>query len=92
MKVTLFSRWSNLSLKVTICKDVEADFVEVLGSPRDYAALSRILDDVEYYRLGLKPFYISKYTAKRIASFLDSDMRCHYGHINYFYRLEYANR
>lgn len=86
MKVTLFSRWFNLSLKVAIRKGSETVFLEILGSPRENAALSRILDDVAYYRLGYEPFYISKYTAKRIASFFGAD------DINCFNRLEYANR
>lgn len=86
MKVTLFSRRFNLSLKVAIRKGSETDFLEVLGSPRENAALSRILDDVTYFRMGFEPLYISKYTAKRIDSFFGDDVT------NYFNRLEYANR
>jgi hypothetical protein len=32
MKVTLFSRWFNLSLSVSIRQDMKADFIELLKS------------------------------------------------------------
>ena len=84
MKVTLFSRWYNLSLQVAIRQDMKAEFIELLKS-RTNSALNSILDDVDYYLQGYEPIYISKYTAKRIASFFGTG-------INYFNRLEYANR
>lgn len=86
MKVTLFSRWFNLSLMVSIRQDMKGDFIELLKSqPRSNTALNVILADVDYFRQGFDPIYISKYTAKRIASFFGTD-------INYFDRLEYAHR
>lgn len=84
MKVTLFSRWFNLSLSVSIRQDAKAEFIELLKS-RSNSALNAILDDVDYFRQGFEPTYISIYTAKRIASFFGTDT-------NYFNRLEYAHR
>ena len=84
MKVILLSRWFNLGLSVTIRKDMKADFIKLLNS-EDNSAFNSIMDDVDYFRQGYEPIYISKYTAKRIASFFGTDT-------NYFNQLVYANR
>lgn len=84
MKVILLSRWFNLGLSVTIRKDAKADFIKLLNS-EDNSAFNSIMDDVDYFRQGYEPIYITKYTAKRIASFFGTDT-------NYFNQLVYANR
>jgi hypothetical protein len=84
MKVTLFSCWSNLSLSVSIRQDMKAAFIELLKLSSN-SALNAILADVDYFCEGYEPIYITKYTAKRIATFFGTDT-------NYFNRLEYAHR
>lgn len=84
MKVILLSRWFNLALSVSIRKDMKADFLKLLSS-EDNSAFNSIMDDVDYFRQGYEPIYITKYTAKRIASFFGTDT-------NYFNQLVYANR
>lgn len=84
MKVILLSRWFNLALSVSIRKDMKADFLKLLSS-EDNSAFNSIMDDVDYFRQGCEPIYITKYTAKRIASFFGTDT-------NYFNQLVYANR
>lgn len=85
MKVILLSRWFNLGLSVTIRKDAKADFFKLLNSEDD-SAFFALMNDVDYFRQGLDPNYISKYTAKRISTFFSA------GDSNYFNRLIYANR
>lgn len=84
MKVILLSRWFNFALSVSIRKDMKADFLKLLSS-EDNSAFNSIMDDVDYFRQGYEPIYITKYTAKRIASFFGTDT-------NYFNQLVYANR
>lgn len=72
MKVILLSRWFNIGLSVSIRKDMVADFSELLKcEPK--VAFESLLKDADYFRQGLEPVYISKYAAKRIASFFASD-------------------
>lgn len=85
MKVILLSRWFNLGLSVTIRKDAKSDFIKLLNS-EDNSAFNSIMADVDYFRQGYEPIYITKYTAKRIASFFGTD------DTNYFNQLVYANR
>lgn len=85
MKVILLSRWSHLGLSVTIRKDAKADFIKLLNSEDD-SAFFALMNDVDYFRQGFDPNFISKYTAKRISTFFPA------GDSNYFNRLIYANR
>lgn len=84
MKVILLSLWFNLALSVMIRKDMKANFVKLLNS-EDNSAFNFIMDDIDYFLQGYEPIYITKYTAKRLASFFGID-------INYFNQLVYANR
>lgn len=72
MKVILLSRWFPIGLSVSIRKDMVADFSKLFKCKPE-TAFTSILKDVDYFRQGLEPVYISKYAAKRIASFSASD-------------------
>lgn len=73
MKVILISNRSNIGISVPIKQDMKACFIEMLKSQSNSAFLA-IKNDVYYYRKGFVPLYISKYSAKRIASYVgDSD-------------------
>lgn len=72
MKVILLSRWFPIGLSVSIRKDMVSDFYKLLKCNPE-TAFTSLLKDADYFRQGLDPVYISKYSAKRIASFLASD-------------------
>lgn len=90
MKVILLSRWLNLSLKIAIRKGSESEFAELLDYDVRHdgnRAISAINTDLDYFYLGgSDPTFITRYTAKRIASFFDSD------DTNYFSDVIYAHR
>lgn len=73
MKVILISNRSNIGISVPIKQNMKACFIEMLKS-KSNSAFFAIKNDVCYYRRGFEPLYISKYSAKRIASYVgDSD-------------------
>lgn len=89
MKVILLSRWFDLSLKVAIRKGRESKFAELLDYDAQYddiRAISAIDSDLEFYFEGSEPTFITRYTAKRIASFFGS------GDTNYFSDVICAHR
>lgn len=85
MKVILLSRWFPIGLSVPIRKDMASEFFQLLKCKPE-TAFASILKDVDYFRQGLEPVYISKYAAKRIASYSASEGP------NCFIHLVYANR
>lgn len=89
MKVTLLSRWFNLSLRVAIRKDSSREFNEIYQKDILYntdLAFDAVMNDVDCYRNGFEPYFISAYTAKRICTFFGPD------DTNFFNRLDYAHR
>lgn len=89
MKVILLSRWFDLSLKVAIRKGSESKFAELLEFDSlhdDIRAISAINSDLDFYSHGYDPIFITRYTAKRIATFFGCDDS------NYFSDVVYAHR
>lgn len=89
MKVILLSRWFDLSLKVAIRKGSESKFAQLLDIDAwcdGNRAISAINSDLEFYFQGYDPTFITRYTAKRIATFFGSD------DTNYFSDVVYAHR
>lgn len=89
MKFILLSRWFNLSLKISIRKDSAREFFKIYQNDILFntdSAFDALMDDLERFRHGFEPYFISVYTAKRICSFFGRD------DTNYFNRLDYVHR
>ena len=90
MKFTLISCFHGHRLTVFVRRGMEAKFLDLFNNKGKAAALDAVISDTYYCCCAdkcIKPTYISKHTANRIATFFGTQ-------IDYFTDiiLDYANR